>query len=273
MSNLVGNAVKFTEKGRVLITAGVECEHTGGVTLLVAVSDTGIGIPQQAQASLFEPFTQADASVTRKYGGTGLGLAIAANLVKQMGGAVGLTSEPGAGSTFHFTVDLKQPAPAIVTMRAAPPAQTSAPSESASGAAPSKYRILLAEDNSINQKVALRQLARLGYSADVVANGREVLQSLGKVAYDIILMDCQMPEMDGYRATAEIRQLERNGSGRHIMIIAMTANAMEGDREKCLQAGMDDYLAKPVTLEKLAEVLERAITTIGRGPGVPAMSA
>ena len=113
----------------------------------------------------------------------------------------------------------------------------------------------------------------MGYSADVVANGREVLQSLAKVPYDIILMDCQMPEMDGYRATAEIRQLERGGDGHHVMIIAMTANAMEGDREKCLQAGMDDYLAKPVTLEKLAEVLERAVATIGRGPGAAAVSA
>jgi len=267
--NLVSNAVKFTEKGKVLVTLGVEREQAGAVALHVAVRDTGIGIPQQVHASLFEPFTQADASVTRKYGGTGLGLAIVTSLVKRMGGTLGLVSEVGAGSTFHFTVDLKRPAPGVLAMGGPPPAETSRHSGRATGAAKSKHRILLAEDNRINQKVALRQLAKLGYSADAVADGREVLQALAKVPYDIILMDCQMPEMDGYRATAEIRQLEGNGGGRHVIIIAMTANAMEGDREKCLQAGMDDYLAKPVILEKLAAVLERAFTTIGRGPGAP----
>ena len=263
--NLVSNAVKFTEKGTVRVRVGLERDQADGATLQFAVSDTGIGIPQPAQASIFDPFTQADASVTRKYGGTGLGLAIVSSLVKRMGGAIGLVSEPGAGSTFHFTIDLKRAASACLAVRGPHPAQTTRPSESAS-VSPSKYRILLAEDNSINQKVALRQLAKLGYPADSVANGCEVLESLGKVPYDIILMDCQMPEMDGYRATAEIRKLERTGGGRHVMIIAMTANAMEGDREKCLEAGMDDYLSKPVTAEKLTEVLERAIATIIHRP-------
>jgi CheY-like chemotaxis protein len=263
--NLVSNAVKFTEKGQVLVTVSLEREHEGGATLHFAISDTGIGIPQPAQAVLFEPFTQADASVTRKYGGTGLGLAIASSLVNRMGGAIGLVSEPGVGSTFDFTVDLKPPALAFA-MFGAHPAETIRPSERSSASAPSKYRILLAEDNIINQKVALRQLAKLGYQADLVANGCEVLESLAKVPYDIILMDCQMPEMDGYRATAEIRQLERTSGGHHVMIIAMTANAMEGDREKCLEAGMDDYLSKPVIVEKLAEVLEHAIAMIGEPP-------
>ncbi len=259
--NLVSNAVKFTGKGTVRVRVGLEREQADGATLQFAVSDTGIGIPQPAQASLFDPFTQADASVTRKYGGTGLGLAIVSSLVKRMGGVIGLVSESGAGSTFHFTIDLKRAASARLAALGPHPAQTTRSSENAS-VSPSKYRILLAEDNSINQKVALRQLAKLGYPADSVTNGCEVLESVAKVPYDIILMDCQMPEMDGYRATAEIRQLERTGSGRHVMIIAMTANAMEGDREKCLEAGMDDYLSKPVTVEKLTEVLERAIGTI-----------
>jgi signal transduction histidine kinase/CheY-like chemotaxis protein len=262
--NLVSNAVKFTEQGKVLVRVGVDQEQDDGVSLQVAVSDTGIGIPQQAQASLFDPFTQADSSVTRKYGGTGLGLAIVASLVRQMGGAIGMTSAPGAGSTFHFTVELKRPAPASIRVGDAPPPAAATAPRSGATAAPSKYRILLAEDNIINQKVALRQLAKLGFQCDAVANGYEALQALDKVPYDVILMDCQMPEMDGYRATAEIRQRERGNGGRPVVIIAMTANAMEGDREKCLAAGMDDYLSKPVTIEKLHETLDRAVAMIGR---------
>jgi PAS domain S-box-containing protein len=250
--NLVGNAVKFTERGRVCLNLHLEREHDAGVTLAFDVQDTGIGIPPQAQARLFQPFTQADASMTRKYGGTGLGLAIAANLVSRMGGSLGVASEPGAGSTFHFTVNLKKGAPPAP---GEPPAQTP---QQPTAASPRKRRILVAEDNIINQKVALRQLAKLGYPADAVANGYEALQALDKVPYDLILMDCQMPEMDGYQATAEIRQAERAQAGRHVLIIAMTANAMEGDREKCLAAGMDDYLAKPVTMDKLTEALTRA---------------
>ena len=174
-------------------------------------SDTGIGIPLEAQASLFEPFTQADSSVTRKYGGTGLGLAIAANLVSSMGGAIGVVSAPGAGSTFHFTVNLKRADGGHGPPLDAPPAPTAAPI-SGIATAPSKYRVLLAEDNIINQKVALRQLAKLGFHADGVVNGYEALEALAQVPYDIILMDCQMPEMDGYRATAEIRRIEQQMS-------------------------------------------------------------
>jgi signal transduction histidine kinase/ActR/RegA family two-component response regulator len=254
LHNLIGNAVKFTERGSVCVNVHLAHEDESGVGLGFEVRDTGIGILPQALSRLFEPFSQADASVTRKYGGSGLGLAIAANLVSRMGGTIGVTSEPGAGSTFLFTVKLKRAAaPACITVPRTPLAQEHA------DAPARKLRVLVAEDNIINQKVALRQLARLGYHADGVANGYEALQAIDRVPYDLILMDCQMPEMDGYQATAEIRQAERCAPGRRVVIIAMTANAMEGDREKCLAAGMDDYLAKPITLDKLSQALSRAM--------------
>jgi PAS domain S-box-containing protein len=250
--NLVGNAVKFTEHGRISVSVHRTRQDDSKLTLAFDVQDSGIGIPPEAMGRLFEPFSQADASVTRKYGGTGLGLAIAANLVSQMGGSLGVTSEPGAGSTFHFTINSKIGPISPVAAVAAPLAldRTAAPGR--------KLRVLVAEDNVINQKVALRQLVKLGYHADGVANGYEALRALEQVPYDVILMDCQMPEMDGYRATAEIRQAEQRMPGRHVNIIALTASAMEGDREKCLAAGMDDYLAKPITIDKLAQALSRA---------------
>jgi CheY-like chemotaxis protein len=255
IGNLVGNALKFTERGQVAVDLRVERQHESSVSLRFEVRDTGIGIPLEVQAGLFEPFTQADSSVTRKYGGTGLGLAIAANLVGTMSGAIGLISTPGAGSTFHFTANLKR-AVAASSPHDGPPAATAPISGLAIAA--SKYRVLLAEDNLINQKVALRQLAKLGFHAEGVVNGLEALKVLAQTPYDIILMDCQMPEMDGYRATAEIRRMEQQTSGRRAIIIAMTASAMDGDREKCLSAGMDDYLSKPVTADKLSNAMARA---------------
>ena len=251
LCNLVGNAVKFTERGKVCLNLYVERQHDAGVTLAFDVQDTGIGFPPDALNRLFQPFTQADASMTRKYGGTGLGLAIASNLVSRMGGNLGVVSEPGSGSTFHFTINLKKGAPPAAEH---PPEAAKPPP----AAAAHKLRILLAEDNIINQKVALRQLAKLGYRADAVTNGCEALRALDQTPYDLILMDCQMPEMDGYQATAAIRQAEHAQPDRHVLIIAMTANAMDGDREKCEAAGMDDYLAKPVTIDKLAAALTRA---------------
>ena len=258
---LVDNAIKFTEQGKVTVNLRVENQPECFVSLRCEVQDTGIGIPHEAQAHLFEPFTQADSSVTRRYGGTGLGLAIAANLVASMGGTIGVISVPGEGSTFHFSVSLKTATSTALQPLDAQPT-TTAPMPGFAAAA-SKYRILLAEDNVINQKVALRQLAKLGFQADGVANGNEAIKALAQVPYEIILMDCQMPEMDGYRATAEIRRAEQGESGQHVLIIAMTANAMEGDREKCLAAGMDDYLSKPVTMEKLTDALARACADTG----------
>jgi CheY-like chemotaxis protein len=220
------------------------------------VQDTGIGIPLEVQGSLFAPFTQADSSVTREYGGTGLGLAIAASLVSRMNGTIGVVSAPGAGSTFHFTVNLTRAV--VATVPSLDATAAGAPVMSGLAGVASRVRVLLAEDNVINQKVALRQLAKLGFQADGVANGHEALRALAQIPYDIILMDCQMPEMDGYRATAEIRRIEQGAFSRRVVIIAMTANAMEGDRDKCLNAGMDDYLPKPVTLETLSNAMARA---------------
>ncbi len=389
LTNLVGNAVKFTDHGEVLVHASLEGQSPVDAVVRFEVKDSGIGIPEDAQPLLFEAFTQADGSTTRKYGGTGLGLAISKRLVELMGGEIGVRSTSGAGSTFWFTARfLKQPAgagaetlpeatlhgrrvlvvddnetnrmvlhhqlaswgiqdsavaggaealialrdaaldgrpfevvildrqmpamdglmlaraikrePAIAAVRLimmtslgnvgdddlltaagvieclTKPVKQAQVRESLSRAlaqplsgpilprrvAPStpvphgtRGRVLIAEDNIVNQKVALLQLRRLGYSADAVANGAEAVEALSRIAYDVVLMDCQMPEVDGYEATRLIRE-GRHGS-RRVPIIAMTANALPGDRVKCLEAGMDDYLAKPIKISELHAVLAR----------------
>jgi len=396
LTNLVGNAVKFTAQGDVLVRARKIEESWGEVVVRFEVTDTGIGIPPEAQAKLFQAFVQADGSTTRKYGGTGLGLAICKQLVKQMGGDIGVQSEPGKGSTFWFTarfgkqypgkaapplrraelqrrralivddnetsrvalqhllaawgmeqqvepsgedalsamrreavrgrqfelviVDLTMPGmdglmlaraikcdPRISQARLVilstldrkddpetfrecgvdnyitkPVKQRTllealltvvgseeGPRAIMSGlvamtapvpiAEPPKsdmfIRILIAEDNVVNQKVALHQLQKLGYFADAVDNGRLVLEALERQRYDLVFMDCQMPELDGYAATAEVRK--REGIERHTWIVAMTAHSLEGDREKCLAAGMDDYVSKPVKIDDLKGAIER----------------
>jgi two-component system sensor histidine kinase/response regulator len=402
LTNLLGNAVKFTERGEVIVRATKERETETDVFIRFTVSDTGIGIPEEAQRKLFQAFSQADGSTSRKYGGTGLGLAIAKQLVQLMDGEIGMQSVPDQGSTFWFTARFgKQPAGAMpvtgsvasleglrvlivddnttnrkimmhqlgafgmipaeaesgeqaLTMLRAAEAEgraytvaildlmmpgmdgfelartiksdpktaatclvllpsfgqrgdgalardigiaayltkpvrqsqlfaclTSAVAVSARSdattAAPqtrskmvTKYildeirpisaeLILLAEDNIVNQKIAVIQLRRLGYRTDVVADGREALEALGRIRYGLVLMDCQMPEMDGYQATAEIRRKE--GTTRHTPIVAMTAGALEGDRKRCLAAGMDDYITKPVNPETLRHVIQRFLPT------------
>ena len=422
LTNLVGNAIKFTEKGDVVIQVSLVSRQGSAVVVRFDITDTGIGLSEEQQARLFQAFSQADGSTTRKYGGTGLGLAICKRLVEIMGGEIGVTSQPGSGSTFWFTVRVDQLpvqpgmpagegatlqgvrvlivddrpincrildllmkkwgliptvmsdsaaalehvqkqsrtgtgydlaildfdlarlnglqlARAIVRTVASPPGivlltsvgrrgdaksakemgvsayLTKPIRESqlhrclllvldqhrhavAGGASPAGQdlvtrhtlaeasgspgmKILLAEDNVINQKVAVRMFERLGYRVDVVANGLDVIKALSRIPYDMVFMDCQMPEMDGYQATREIRMLEARGRrqegtdsetpvfpypSRRIPIIAMTANVMQGDREECLQAGMDDYLSKPVTTEALAAVFERWHRT---GPMIP----
>jgi two-component system sensor histidine kinase/response regulator len=397
LTNLAGNAIKFTEQGEISITVSVEAQSDGAVTLRFAVCDSGIGIPAELLDHLFQPFTQADASTTRKYGGTGLGLSIAKALVEMMGGSIEAESEVGAGSTFWFTVKLATGSPqaadfvawetadisgvrilavddnetnrkvlagmlgswgcrhtevasaadALRVLRMAvedgdpylvaildmhmpevdgemlgraikgdpglrsttlammtsggvrgdatrmaeagfaaylvkPVRQSQlydclagmlerGASDQVSGSPSSRLitrhtlaerarrraRILLAEDNLVNQKVAVKTLEKLGFSADVVSNGREAVSALRSAAYDLVLMDVQMPEMDGIEATRLIR---RSGSGvvdPRTPIVALTAHAMAGDRQKCLDAGMDDYLAKPIKSSELLEVLER----------------
>jgi signal transduction histidine kinase/DNA-binding response OmpR family regulator len=414
ITNLVGNAVKFTRQGEVVISATIQAEADTWVTLLFEVKDSGIGIPDASLATIFAPFTQADSSTTRKYGGTGLGLTICRQLTEKMGGEIGVTSEVGKGSTFWFTARFeKQSAEAVHNLAALRSAvhqrpdltgarilvvddnatnrkllmtllkhwgcryelavdgesglaqlvdaahggdpfrialldqempgmdgtelgqrikadpqlnatilvmitslgqrgdagkleeigfagyltkpvrqaqlydclelvlshadqaavrQTVAVSKSStvSGLPPgivtrhavaesgrSKVRILLAEDNVINQKVAQHMLKTIGYKADVVADGREAVHALELINYDLVLMDCQMPELDGFEATAVIRSAASKVHNHKVPIIAMTANAMKGDRERCLEAGMDDYLAKPVKKDELAAVLEK----------------
>jgi two-component system sensor histidine kinase/response regulator len=391
LTNLIGNAVKFTESGEVVVRAQLTEETATHACIRFSVADTGIGIPEEAQSRLFQAFSQADGSTTRKYGGTGLGLAISKQLVQQMNGEIGMESVPGEGSTFWFTArfekqtgltvlparqsaslegvrvlvvddnatnrkilhhqlsqwrmpneeaasgiealvalhrEARQGRPfrlAILDMQMAgmdgwmlakaikadpllagtrlvmmtsldrqedsaameaagldayltkpvrhahlfeslskvianetrQPARPGLYKHAPTGAstAPNAMRVLIAEDNIVNQKVAVNQVHKLGCHADVVGNGREALDALDAAHYDLVLMDCQMPELDGYKATAQLR--EREGDARHTRIVAMTAHAIEGDREKCIAAGMDDYLSKPLRFEALREIVKR----------------
>ncbi|HET6897735.1 MAG TPA: ATP-binding protein, partial [Vicinamibacteria bacterium] len=265
--NLVGNAVKFTEKGQVTVRVRAEAEEPVAQLIRFAVRDTGIGITPEALTRLFQPFAQADGSTTRRYGGTGLGLVISKRLVELMGGQLGVMSEPGEGSVFWFTARLERSS--ITARPELPPlsetaaadlahlgegAAASVPVAATPGVTPTRGRVLVAEDNIVNQKVAVRILERLGYGVDVAATGNEAVAAVGQHTYDAILMDGQMPQTDGFEATRLIRALE---GAHHTPIIALTASAMQGDRERCLAAGMDDYISKPVSPEQLEAVLRR----------------
>jgi signal transduction histidine kinase/CheY-like chemotaxis protein len=253
--NLVGNAVKFTETGTVAIDVTrvqtLDAAATGSCDLVFTVTDTGIGIPDEQQALVFEAFTQADGSVSRKYGGTGLGLAISARLVAMMGGHIRLESELGRGSTFTFSIRVGRAAP-----QAPAAEETLAPLPVAPGGAPRCLRVLVAEDNVVNQKIAAALLARRGQRAVIVASGREALEAWSSAQFDAIFMDVQMPGMDGFETTGIIRAAER-ATGAHIPIVAMTAHAMSGDRERCLAAGMDEYISKPIAMREIDRVLGR----------------
>jgi signal transduction histidine kinase len=267
VTNLAGNAIKFTPQGSVCVSAALESADHESALIRFEVQDTGIGVPASHLGTIFDPFTQVDETTTRKYGGTGLGLSICSHLVRLMGGEIGIDSKEGEGSTFWFTCrfgtracQVAQPARAVSAAQAAGGAQAR---PGLTAAARPEARILLAEDNLINQKVALRMLNQLGYRADLVANGQQACHALETAQYDLVLMDCMMPTMDGFAATARIREAGSGALNRSVPVIAMTANAMQGEREKCLAAGMDDYLAKPVKKEQLAEILEK---WLGSGP-------
>ncbi|MGA2006116.1 MAG: ATP-binding protein [Solirubrobacteraceae bacterium] len=259
LGNLVANAVKFTAQGSIVVRGDCASRPDGAIALRLQVTDTGIGIAPQTLERLFQPFEQADASTTRNYGGTGLGLAIARELTERMGGTIGAASEPDVGSTFWFELELGAAAAAPVLRAVALPA----------GIAPAGSRlplVLVAEDNRVNQIVAVATLQRLGCAVQVVGDGAAALAALAGGHFDAVLMDCQMPGMDGFSATEELRRRERaRGERRHTPVIAMTASAMKGDVERCLAVGMDDHVSKPVRFEVLAETLRRWLPEAGEG--------
>jgi two-component system, sensor histidine kinase len=259
--NLAGNAIKFTEAGEVVVRVAALAADG---SLRFEVSDTGIGIAAEAQSQIFSAFTQADSFTTRKYGGTGLGLAICRQLVALMGGVIGVASEQNRGSTFWFEIRMEPvAAPAVLAVPAVRPAVARLPAAAAMLATgvPSATgsvgpRILVVEDNAVNREVAAGMLENLGYRSEAAVNGLLALEAVAETTYAAVLMDCQMPVMDGLTATQEIRRREAASGGR-MPIIALTANAMEANRERCLAAGMDDFLPKPFTQVQLAAVLGR----------------
>ncbi len=241
--NLLGNAIKFTDTGGVVLDV-----HPVGDTLRFGVRDTGIGIPPDKQTEIFQAFSQADGSITRKFGGTGLGLTISRRLVELMGGFIGLMSTPGQGSEFFFTLPLR---PASGPRAAAEPDPAPASGQRHEG------RILLAEDNPINQKLVVSLLTKAGYGIATALTGREALDRLAQEPFDLVLMDMQMPDLDGIEATRLIRQRERASGARPIPIIAITANAYASDRARCLEAGMNDFITKPLARDALLATLRR----------------
>jgi CheY-like chemotaxis protein/HPt (histidine-containing phosphotransfer) domain-containing protein len=273
LRNLAGNAIKFTNEGKVSVNVRAESTEGSKVTLCFSVEDTGIGIPPEKHRMIFEPFTQADGSTTRKYGGTGLGLSICSGLVELMGGRIWVESEVGLGSAFYFTLtlDLPRPAPANEPARSPFVAQ-----DRSKDGAKRKLRILVAEDNSVNQRLATRLLEREGHSVTIAGSGQEALdwferRQMERTQFDLILMDVQMPGLDGLQATARIREMER-GSGHRVPIVAMTAQAAESDRVRCLESGMDAYVTKPVHVPDLMSMIETVVpeTVV---PGANSMNA
>jgi PAS domain S-box-containing protein len=246
ISNLLSNAIKFTEAGTIHLHASLQTEEADHLFVLFEVEDSGMGISKKNISKLFQPFTQADGSSTRKHGGTGLGLSISKKIAALLGGEIGVLSQEGRGSKFWFTCRLERSFSQIVVSK-------TEKTENKFG------RILVAEDNPVNQLLAITLLKNLGYSAVAVANGCEALEAVSQSEFDLILMDCQMPEMDGLEATRQIRKIEVT-SGDRIPIIALTANAMKSDQEKCLLAGMDDFVTKPVKKEILAQAISRWLT-------------
>ncbi len=278
LMNLADNAVKFTEVGSVVINMTHREKEDGLLKLAFSIQDTGMGMSEEVKAKLFAPFTQADRTIANKYGGTGLGLSIARKLVDLMDGSIGCESLEGNGSTFWFTVSCERAsAEEIAAADPAPSNQRRASDRAEAGQRPpaprtatpaptlsetkgsSSAHILVVEDNKINQMLITTYLDKFGYSFEIAANGLEAVAAAGKKVYDLILMDVQMPEMDGIEATRQIRALD--GPVSKQPIVALTANAMHGDRENYLEAGMDDYLAKPIIAANLLDMLKRVLSS------------
>ena len=261
--NLIGNALKFTEQGLITVRADLD-EHQldeergDALKIRFSVMDTGIGIPADKQQLIFGAFSQADVSTTRKYGGTGLGLTISSRIVALMGGRLSVESEPGKGSCFHFTAQFAaaETAPQAMPRRGPVPDLRLAP-----------LRLLVAEDNPVNQRLACKQLEKLGHAVTVAANGALALRLIESRPFDLVLMDVQMPEMDGLQATRLLRMKEA-GSGAHLPVIALTAHAMEGDEAACLAAGMDAYVSKPIVVKALLEAMVKALASRKTPPGI-----
>jgi signal transduction histidine kinase/DNA-binding response OmpR family regulator len=253
VANLLSNAIKFTEKGWVSVRQSVSTEADGKLTMVLDVADTGSGIPAEKVPLIFEKFTQADSSISRKYGGTGLGLAITKRLVELQGGQIRVESRVGRGSTFTVEIPFET-APAVE------PTVEPRPEQRAAAPASKQARLLLVEDNAVNQRVVLAMLRKKNYAIDVANNGQEALDKLERAAepYNVILMDVQMPVLDGLETTKAIR---RNNNWDNLPIIAMTAHAMIGDRERCLQAGMNAYVSKPVQQAGLIAVIEQYLAS------------
>ncbi len=247
LMNLVGNAIKFTDRGEVFVTVDMDGEiQDDALALHFVVTDTGIGIPGDKQQMIFESFVQADGSMTRRYGGTGLGLAISSRLVNLMGGRIWVDSQVDRGSSFHFTARFN-----LIPGEAGEPH----PAEHSFKKAAAPLRVLLAEDNEINQQVATEFLQMRGHEVRLAQNGLEALAAIASERFDVILMDVQMPKMDGFQATRTIRENEKR-TGEHIPIVALTGYAMKGDRQRCIDAGMDAYISKPIRSQELFDMIE-----------------
>jgi signal transduction histidine kinase/CheY-like chemotaxis protein len=271
-SNLVGNAIKFTPKGKVAVHVRETAAQADTVLLHLEVRDTGIGIDPGSQEHIFDPFRQADGSTTRRFGGTGLGLSICKQIVELLGGHIGVNSMPGIGSVFWFDVPFalrvpKESAPRLGQQRPLEKPSSGFSLHGPEGLNPPR-RLLVAEDNQVNQLIAQAMLSKLGWDCDLVENGQEAIDALRQKSYAGILMDCQMPVMDGFAAAHAIRTMEAQaGQSQRLPIIALTAHAMEGDNEKCLEAGMDGYVSKPYSLAQLQQALDRVFVPMPSKPG------
>lgn len=261
LANLLGNAIKFTEQGSIRVSVQTQTRTDTEIMLRFSVADTGVGVAPEKFSSIFDAFVQADTSATRRFGGTGLGLTISARLVEMMGGKIWVESTIGQGSVFHFTAVFALtpatgydalPTPSLPGVAVTPDTNSVGITTSAS------LRILLAEDNVVNQKLAVRILSKHGFEVAVANNGREALDALAHTVYDVVLMDVQMPEMDGLETVRQIR-LQEQGQPQRLPVIAMTAHAMRGDRERCLSAGMDGYVSKPINVDELLRAIEAVL--------------